>query len=461
MNGTIVSVCLPLRKIQCFLAAISNQSTNPRLCRRGIKKENPEKRNEWWQTSKPMMSLESKTANRSPTLYSSANTNFEFRPFRHWETSCEKDKLMQWNKVDPSQFSDLQCYPSRESLFECTTEIDSLCRRRSAGRRGQWDDLGYLYVSKRWRRPFISDKITIRICVQPITQTPSRSKHCSMSRILWSRITKVKSTGYLRTNGIQLHGWERLGYMTEQSSCPKQRYTSTLILCCLEKSHEHPTSIQKWKDQIGWLMDSKDYQEIERNRRRAGRVRVEYFPRTRNTGSAPWNSKKDGRKQNKTWQIRRSNHLHVYVSWHRLVERRKNFTECVSSSVEVKAYPHRFPEGTLVCPRTSTRRDVAWNAHLQARRFVEPICRDDNASCRRMRTPSMSSNKCVAPRIFEKHEKVESYRFTAMVFCRMQSCCFAQSFPSTGSGSTERSRIGVENWLSNSQFIRFPAQGNP
>ena len=57
---------------------------------------------------------------------------------------------------------------------------------------------------------------------------------------------------------------------------------------CLGKIHEHPALVKQWNDQIGWFMDSKDYHElIGWIRRRAGRVRGEYFPRTHNTGSAP------------------------------------------------------------------------------------------------------------------------------------------------------------------------------
>ena len=57
--------------------------------------------------------------------------------------------------------------------------------------------------------------------------------------------------------------------------------------------------------------------------------------------------------------------------------------------------------------------------------------------------------------------KVESYRFTTTATRRMHSCCFAQSFLSTSSVSTEQLRIGVEDWLSKSLIMQFPAQGNP
>ena len=59
-----------------------------------------------------------------------------------------------------------------------------------------------------------------------------------------------------------------------------------------------------------------------------------------------------------------------------------------------------------------------------------------------------------------KARKVENYRFTTTVIQRPQSCYFAQSFPSTSWVSAEQSRIGVENWLSKSLIMHFPAQGN-
>ena len=48
MNGTIFSVCLTSWGFPFFLAGIWNQSTNPRSYRRDSKKENQEKKNEWW-----------------------------------------------------------------------------------------------------------------------------------------------------------------------------------------------------------------------------------------------------------------------------------------------------------------------------------------------------------------------------------------------------------------------------
>ena len=49
--------------------------------------------------------------------------------------------------------------------------------------------------------------------------------------------------------------------------------------------------------------------------------------------------------------------------------------------LEVVAYGKRFPKGhAWVIPRIRTRGKVVWNAHFQARRFVDPLCRNDDAS---------------------------------------------------------------------------------
>ena len=55
---------------------------------------------------------------------------------------------------------------------------------------------------------------------------------------------------------------------------------------CLGKIHEHPTSTQKWKDQIGWLMDFKDYQELNGIDGEPVEFEWNIFP-GHNTGPAP------------------------------------------------------------------------------------------------------------------------------------------------------------------------------
>ena len=181
----------------------------------------------------------------------------------------------------------------------------------------KWDDLGNLHVSDdEGGSSSRTNKITKKICVQPRTQTSSRSKLCSISRRVWFWFTKVRSTGYLPLNGIQLHGWHRLCYMTEQSSCRKQRYMSTLIPCfCLGKIHEHRASTQKWLV-ARWIKLQKMCFELYRS-------------------------------QGSRTQI---------------------------------------PKGTLVFPRTRNWIKVVWNAHVCARRAVEPLCRNNDVYPRRKRT---------------------------------------------------------------------------
>ena len=67
------------------------------------------------------------------------------------------------------------------------------------------------------------------LCTTKNTQTSSGLKHCSISRRVWSWITEVKFMGSQRSDGILLHGWDRWCFMTKQSSCQEQRYTSTQI----------------------------------------------------------------------------------------------------------------------------------------------------------------------------------------------------------------------------------------
>ena len=65
----------------------------------------------------------------------------------------------------------------------------------------------------------------------------------------------------------------------------------------------------------------------------------------------------------------------------------------------------QIPEGTLVFPRTRYKRKMVWNTHVQARRRVEPISRNDDDYSQRKRTRRISSNKCVGSRILQKQER--------------------------------------------------------
>ena len=133
-------------------------------------------------------------------------------------------------------------------------------------------------------------------------------------------------------------------------------------------------------------------------------------------------------------------------------------SENVFRTLRKSRLSHTDPRGTLVTLRTRNRRKVVWDPHVQARRSVQPLSRNDDAYSRRRRTFRISSNKCFGPRILEKQERWKV--ITSTVTCRMQSWCFAQSFPSTSSVSTEQLRIGLEKWLSKSLIVHFPAQGN-
>ena len=122
--------------------------------------------------------------------------------------------------------------------------------------------------------------------------------------------------------------------------------------------------------------------------------------------------------------------------------------------MEVDAYANRFLEGhwSFLGPGTKEQVDGThtynpnglWNQSAEKRTL---ILRGTGALARGS--------------FLEKTGKEESHRFTATVTCKPQRCCFAQSFPSATSVSTERSRIGVKNWLSTSQNIRFPARWKP
>ena len=115
----------------------------------------------------------------------------------------------------------------------------------------KWDDLVSPSCQQPWRQQFISDKITTRICIQPRTETSNRSKHSvSESRKSFDLEPQVKCTGYLRLDGVQLDGWDRLCYMTERikRSKAKVRVFFFLILSfVLEILMNIFISIRHWK----------------------------------------------------------------------------------------------------------------------------------------------------------------------------------------------------------------------
>ena len=105
------------------------------------------------------------------------------------------------------------------------------------------------------------------------------------------------------------------------------------------------------------------------------------------------------------------------------------------------------------------RRKMVWNAHLRARRFVELLCRKADASSPRMWTSCLSSNKVRWTEDLWKSKKRGKLSIHHNGDRRV--VVFAPSFPSTSSESTERYRIGVQDWLSRSQIIRFPVRRDP
>ena len=92
---------------------------------------------------------------------------------------------------------------------------------------------------------------------------------------------------------------------------------------------------------------------------------------------------------------------------------------CRTTSIRQKSETKKFVFRTLYKKRrrqesfqmdsghswTRNRRKVVWNAHLQAKRFMEQFCGDDDASSQRKWTSYISSDTCVRPRIFEKQRK--------------------------------------------------------
>ena len=156
--------------------------------------------------------------------------------FPHWETSCENAKQTQRNKADPSQFPNIQCQTFRET---CSRMYDRNWVVLKGTKCWTSKSMGWSWESscQRWcRRQFISDQISKKICVQPRRQSSSRWK--TLFEISQSLILNHKSEiyGISTTNGTLLHGWDRLCYMTEQSSCRKQRYMSALIPCLSRKN---------------------------------------------------------------------------------------------------------------------------------------------------------------------------------------------------------------------------------
>ena len=124
-----------------------------------------------------------------------------------------------------------------------------------------------------------------------------------------------------------------------------------------------------------------------------------------------------------------------------------NFKKCISNSSHVKAYAHRCPNGHWLFLGPGT----------EEKRYGTHTCKPEglwNRSAEMMLLNlGESGHPVFRATIALDRGTVESYQFTTMVTCRMQSCCLAQLLPSTSSVPTERSRIGAKNWLSRPQII--------
>ena len=77
---------------------------------------------------------------------------------------------------------------------------------------------------------------------------------------------------------------------------PSKVHVFSDSVLCLGKIHEHLACTQKWKEQIGWFMGSKDFQELNGIEGEP----VEFDRNIFHAGSTPRDSKKDGIKRNQT-----------------------------------------------------------------------------------------------------------------------------------------------------------------
>ena len=310
-----------------------------------------------------------------------------------------------------------------ESLFIFTTEIESPSRGRNAGHRSQCVDLENLHVCDHeggTRESAYNQEHLLRAghhIVRSLAEFGplSQNQIFGISTIEWNTSPWMRTT-LLHDRAIKL------------SNAKVHVYSDSLL--CLWKIHECPYSIRHWTDKIWMVHGFPGLSRIEWNWRRAGHDREEYFPRTHNTGTAPWDSKEDGRKQNQTWGTRRSNHLHVDVQWHRLDDSRKLQKVCFEFYRSFKACAHRFPKGhgSFLGPGTV---EQWYGTHT-----YRPVARwNQSAEMIKVNLGESRHSEFRASSALDR-------RFLT-VTCRLQSCHFAQPFPSTSSVCTERFR-GVE-----------------
>ena len=219
---------------------------------------------------------------------------------------------------------------------------------------------------------------------------------------------------------------------------------------CLEKTHEPPHSLKKWYGQIGWFIDSKDAQEL--NGIDGEPVEFEWNTFAGHTILDLLHEIHRKMTENRIKPEQLEDRI-IFMSMYNDIGGTKegNFKKCIWNSSDVEAYAHRSPKRhwSFLGPGT------------EEKRYGTHTCKPEglwNCSAEMMMLNLGGSGHPVfrATSALDRGT-VDSYRFTTMVTCRMQSCCFAQLLPSTSSVPTERSRIGAKNQVSRSQ-IRFVFQ---
>ena len=170
-----------------------------------------------------------------------------------------------------------------------------------------------------------------------------------------------------------------------------------LWFCALSGQKSWTSSFDRTQARKHWMVHEVSWISwVERNRRRTSRVRAEYW---HNTAVASWGD--DDREQDPTSsEIESSSCRCTTASIGRKMETYKSVFWILWKLMRtpadfLKDIGHSSDQG----------QKKNWNAHLQAKQFVEPLYRYDNASSRRKWTSHLSSNLCVGPRIIEKQER--------------------------------------------------------
>ena len=182
----------------------------------------------------------------------------------------------------------------------------------------------------------------------------------------------------------------------------KERVYSDSVVC-LGKIHEHLQSMQHWKATIAWFMNTPEHLELNGIDGEPVESEWNVFPGHTILELLHGIQRKVAENRIRPEEFKDPT---IFMSMYSDIDWTKdgNLETCVSSSTEVKAYANRFPKGhwSFFGPGME---NMVWNARLQAKRFVEPICTDDHASSPRRLTSNFSRNKCLGLRIREKQER--------------------------------------------------------